>query len=187
MAKISLGLLGKDIAHSKSKNMYEELLGCDVSYTHFDHSTPESIPTLEEIFSKVSGLSITIDVAGQGQPLGVTRGAVTRTQHTPSGVTYENLTLEFVTMAENDTLLNWYLESNPKAYMGGATEARDRRSSASLVFYRQNGDEGARYNIRNCLPVKYTSTQLSAESTDLFKETIEIMHAGIIRDMETSY
>ena len=139
------------------------------------------------LISKVSGLSITIDVAGQGQPLGCTKGAITKTQYTPSGTTYENLTLEFVTMAENDSLLNWYLDSHPKAYMGGATEAWEKRSSASLVFYRQNGDEGARYNIRNALPVKYTSTQVSAESTDLFKETIEIMHAGIIRDLSITY
>ena len=135
------------------------------------------------LISKVSGLSITIDVAGQGQPLGVTRGAVTRTQHTPSGTTYENLTLEFVTMADNESLLNWYMSANPKAYMGGGTQAWDRRSSAGLVFYRQDGTEGARFSIRNALPVKYTSTQLSAESTDLFKETIEVMHAGILRDM----
>ena len=147
-------------------------------YFQFGATTDEDL-----LISKVSGLSITIDVAGQGQPLGVTRGAVTRTQHTPTGTTYENLTLEFVTTAENETLLNWYLSANPKSYMGGATDAFANRMEASLVFYKQDGTEGARYNIRNALPVKYSSTQLSTESTDLFKETIEIMHAGIIRDL----
>lgn len=144
-------------------------------------------PDEEILISKVSGLSITIDVAGQGQPLGVTKGAVTRTQYTPSGTTYENLTLEFVTMAENDTIINWYMAANPKAYMGGGAEGWNERQSAALVFYRQDGSEGARFNIRNALPVKYTSTQVSAESTDLFKETIEIMHAGIVRDLDVTY
>ena len=144
-------------------------------------------PEEELLISKVSGLSITIDVAGQGQPLGCTKGGVTRTQYTPAGTTYENLTLEFVSERVNDTLLNWYYDANPKAYMGGATEAWARRSSAALVFYRQNSDEGARYNIRNALPVKYSSSQLSAEGTDMFKETVEVMHAGIIRDMDVTY
>ncbi len=168
---------------NRAENFTVEYLTSSRFYFQFGPSAEEEL-----LISKVSGLSITIDVAGQGQPLGVTRGAVTRTQHTPSGVTYENLTLEFVTMAENDTLLNWYMAANPKAYMGGATQAWEKRSSASLVFYRQDTtQEGARFNIRNALPVKYTSTQLSAESTDLFKETIEIMHAGIIRDLEVNY
>ena len=149
---------------------------------YFEFTQNES--AYELLISKVSGLSITIDVAGQGQPLGVSRNAITRTQHTPCGTTYENLTLEFVTMAENECLLDWYMSANPKAYMGGGRDGWERRSSAGLAFYKQNGDEGARYLIRNALPVKYTSTQLSAESTDLFKETIEIMHAGILRDLD---
>ena len=133
------------------------------------------------LISKVSGLSITIDTAAQGQAIGVTRDIRTQTQITPAGVSYENLTLEFVTTMDNDALLNWYVACNPKSSDGGATEAFASRNSGSLVFYRQDGTEGARWDIRNALPVKYTTTQLQAESTDLFKETIEIMHAGLIR------
>ncbi len=133
------------------------------------------------LISKVSGLSITIDTAAQGQPIGVTRDIRTQTQITPAGVSYENLTLEFVTTMDNDALLNWYMACNPKSSIGGATEAFASRNSGSLVFYKQDGTEGARWNLRNALPVKYTSSQVQAESTDLFKETVEIMHAGLIR------
>jgi len=50
-----------------------------------------------------------------------------------------------------------------------------------LVFYKQDGSEGARWSLRDAIPAKYTTTQVQTESTDLFKETIEIAHAGLVR------
>jgi hypothetical protein len=47
--------------------------------------------------------------------------------------------------------------------------------------YKQDGTEGARWNIREAIPAKYTTTQVSTESSDLFKETIEISHSGLRR------
>ncbi len=135
------------------------------------------------LVSKVSGISITIDAAAQGQPIGIGKNIITQTQITPSGVSYENLTIEHVTTADNNALLDWYLACHPKSSTGGATEAYDSRHSASLVIYTQGSDEGVRWNIYNALPVKYTTTQVQAESTDLFKETIEIMHSGLVRVM----
>jgi shikimate dehydrogenase len=54
-----LGLLGKNISHSKSKQMYEEILNTDVDYSLFDYDEPNEIPNLDEFFKKVEGLSIT--------------------------------------------------------------------------------------------------------------------------------
>mgnify|MGYP001947929320 CR=1 FL=1 len=56
---IRLGLLGKDISHSKSQQMYEEILDQKISYTLFDYNSANSIPTISELFKDVSGLSIT--------------------------------------------------------------------------------------------------------------------------------
>lgn len=56
---ISLGLLGKDIAHSKSEDLYKELLSQELDYKKYDIPVPEKIPTLNEIFEEVQGLSIT--------------------------------------------------------------------------------------------------------------------------------
>lgn len=56
---ISLGLLGKDIQHSKSQAMYEELLGQKIKYILFDFPSADEIPSLESFFEQVSGLSIT--------------------------------------------------------------------------------------------------------------------------------
>lgn len=133
------------------------------------------------LIAKCSGVSISIDPAAEGQPIGVGKGIVTQTQATPTGVTYENLTLEFVTTRENDILLNWYLDCHPKAAIGGGRRAMQNRFSGGLVFYKQDGTEGARWSIQDAIPAKYTTTQVQTESTDLFKETIEIAHAGLIR------
>jgi len=56
---IRLGLLGKSIQHSKSKNMYENILKCNVEYTLFDYENENMIPDLKELFNRVEGLSIT--------------------------------------------------------------------------------------------------------------------------------
>ena len=56
---ISLGLIGKDIAHSKSAHMYRELLKQEVDYRLFDYPNDNSLPDLRDLFKKVQGLSIT--------------------------------------------------------------------------------------------------------------------------------
>lgn len=137
--------------------------------------------TTRLLISKCSGVSISIDPAAEGQPIGVGKGIVTQTQITPTGVTYENLTLEFVSARENDILLNWYLDCHPKSAIGGGRPEMKNRFSGGLVFYKQDGTEGARWSLRDAIPAKYTTTQVQTESTDLFKETIEIAHAGLVR------
>tara|TARA_B100000029_G_scaffold85494_1_gene75974 strand:+ start:92 stop:790 length:699 start_codon:yes stop_codon:yes gene_type:complete len=56
---ISLALIGKGIQHSKSQNMYEELLGQKINYDLIDCQNENEIPQLEEMFSKFDGVSIT--------------------------------------------------------------------------------------------------------------------------------
>ncbi|MEL7037550.1 MAG: phage tail protein [Cyanobacteria bacterium J06592_8] len=131
------------------------------------------------LISKASGISISIDPAAEGQSIGSGKNVKSETQITPASVTFENMTLEFVTTADNDALIQWYLECHPPAMTGGKTIAPQRVSDASLVLYKQEGTEGARWNLVDCLPAKYTTTQASSDGTDLFKETIEISHSGL--------
>lgn len=56
---ISLGLLGKNINHSKSKSMYEKIYSQKIHYVFFDCMSDDVVPGLDVIFSKVNGLSIT--------------------------------------------------------------------------------------------------------------------------------
>ncbi|MDX2100071.1 MAG: phage tail protein [Leptolyngbyaceae cyanobacterium bins.59] len=136
------------------------------------------------LISKASGVSITVEMTDQTKPIGSTKGnagAVTQTQATPTGVSTQNITLEFVSTADNNTLIEWYLRCHPKPRDGGGRKQMEQRLSCSLVFYKQDGTEGARWNIVDAIPAKYKTTKVSADSNDLFKETIEIAHAGLVR------
>ncbi|OFZ14339.1 MAG: hypothetical protein A2X86_05700 [Bdellovibrionales bacterium GWA2_49_15] len=56
---LTLGLVGKNIAHSKSQVVYETLLARKIDYRFFDYHAPSEIPPLTELFRVVAGISIT--------------------------------------------------------------------------------------------------------------------------------
>ncbi len=56
---LKLALLGKGISHSKSPSIYHELFDGKVDYQLLDIDSADKIPRLEELFSKIHGLSIT--------------------------------------------------------------------------------------------------------------------------------
>ena len=58
---ISLGLLGANISHSLSKEMYEGIIGESVDYSLIDIDKEENIPSLTVLFDsyKLQGMSIT--------------------------------------------------------------------------------------------------------------------------------
>lgn len=57
---IRLALLGKNISHSLSPDLYLEIYGQqNLTYKLFDYESAESIPALDEMFKQIDGLSIT--------------------------------------------------------------------------------------------------------------------------------
>lgn len=56
---LSLALIGRDISHSKSQAMYEEILGQPIKYTLIDCNSEDQLPKLSELFDKFRGVSIT--------------------------------------------------------------------------------------------------------------------------------
>lgn len=56
---ISLALVGKDISHSKSPQIYRELIGQEINYKIFDCPSEKDIPSLDKIFENYQGLSVT--------------------------------------------------------------------------------------------------------------------------------
>jgi shikimate dehydrogenase len=54
-----MALIGKDISHSKSKEMYEKLLGETVDYHLLDYKSESEIPGLEDLLLKYPRISIT--------------------------------------------------------------------------------------------------------------------------------
>lgn len=56
---IKLALLGKNIQHSKSPEMYRKIYDTEIEYTFFDYSESKNIPSLSSLFKNIDGLSIT--------------------------------------------------------------------------------------------------------------------------------
>jgi riboflavin kinase/FMN adenylyltransferase len=56
---ISLALIGKNISHSRSQEMYEKILKKSINYKLIDCKTIDEIPTLSELSDHYSGISIT--------------------------------------------------------------------------------------------------------------------------------
>ena len=59
MKRLEIGLLGKNINHSRSQQVYESLLERKIDYTLFDFEKQEDIPSLSTLFKGLQGLSIT--------------------------------------------------------------------------------------------------------------------------------
>lgn len=55
----SLGLIGRNIQHSKSKDVYELILKEEVDYHLFDYNSQAEIPSFTSILNKVPSISIT--------------------------------------------------------------------------------------------------------------------------------
>lgn len=56
---VNLALVGKNIQHSKSQNMYEKLLDQKINYTLLDYEREKDIPTLTSLMKRFDGVSIT--------------------------------------------------------------------------------------------------------------------------------
>jgi shikimate dehydrogenase len=56
---INLALIGKDISHSKSAKIYEELLGESINYDLLDCPSENEIPSLNQLSKKYQGINIT--------------------------------------------------------------------------------------------------------------------------------
>lgn len=52
-------LIGRDISHSRSPEMYRKLISPAVVYDLLDYSSPTEIPTAEKLFDQYDGINIT--------------------------------------------------------------------------------------------------------------------------------
>lgn len=56
---IKLALVGKNISHSKSPEIYSQFLGEELIYTLLDYQSPKEIPSAEKLLNQFDGISIT--------------------------------------------------------------------------------------------------------------------------------
>lgn len=150
-----------------------EILACSKFYVEFDGLT-------EKIIRKVDGIAITMKTAGGNTSLGVTKGGKSVIQATPTGVTLGTIQIEFAATGDKD-LEQWYSDSHSEAFAGGGSSSGGERKTGSIILYNQGGDEAARWNLQGVMPNSYEAPALSAGSTDIATEKIEVSFESLHR------
>ncbi|MEC4814789.1 MAG: phage tail protein [Scytonema sp. PMC 1069.18] len=130
----------------------------------------------EKFIKEVSGLGVENTPAQEVH--GSTKGGKIMRQATPTVVKFTNITLKMVATADKD-VYDWYKKCNED--MGTPRQWSGNRKTGSVTAYNQQLQALARWNIRNCYPIKYTGPTLTASSGDMATETIELVHEGIER------
>lgn len=115
-------------------------------------------------FSEVSGLEAETEVEEFRE--GGLNGYVHKL---PKGIRYPNLVLKRG-MTKSPVLWSWY-----ESTMNGTIA----RKSGSVVLQQPDGKEFGRWNFYDAYPVRWSGPQLSASSSDVAVESIEIIHSGL--------
>lgn len=148
----------------------EALVGC-LFYFEAD-----GYPELEVL--ELSGLSANGAAAGDNKSLGSGKNGKGFVQPTPTKPNYTTITVQIVA-TENKELYEWFEECNPVS--GGESQWAQKLGTASVVVYDQARNEQARWDIFDCYPNQYESSDAEANSTELATETVTIIHRGFER------
>lgn len=153
----------------------DEILHCARFYVTFDNFS------VEKLVKKVSGLAITLEVAGDTKPFGVKKGGVAAMQATVTGVSNGKITVEYVAQADDTELVDWYMKSHAGPMMGGKTELGGERYPGAITLYNQAGEEAAQWKITGAMPASYKTSKLEPGSTELMIETVEVVYENLHR------
>jgi phage tail-like protein len=152
----------------------DEILSCSKFYVEI-----ESLDNL--IVKKVSGISATLETAGDQTPYGVTKNGKAAIQATVTGVSNGSVTVEYVGTSGDDRLMKWYAESHSQPSTGGGTTNKGALRSGSVILYNQGGAESARWNMTGIMPKSYKTSKMEAGAGDLFIETVEMVFHSLRR------
>lgn len=151
-----------------------EVLACSKFYVEIDGLD-------DLVVKKVSGIGVTLEVAGDTLPYGVGKGGKAQMQATVTGCSNGKITVEYVDTVEDNRLMQWYEDSHSESIKGGGTKTKGERKTGSIILYNQGGDEAARWNMTGIMPSSYTSSKLEAGSTELATETVELVYESLLR------
>ena len=151
-----------------------EVLACSKFYVEIDGLD-------DLIVKKVSGIGITLEVAGDTLPFGVTKGGKAQMQATVTGTSNGKLSVEFVDTVEDNRLMQWYEDSHSESIKGGGSVTKGERKTGSIILYNQGGEEAARWSMTGLMPASYTASKLEAGSTELATETVELVYESLLR------
>lgn len=115
-------------------------------------------------FQECSGFDSAIDVVEHREG-----GENTTLRKLPGLTKYSNITLKWG-MTDDRDLYDWHRQ---------AIQGNLERKNGSIVMLDRAGAEVARWNFVRAWPSKWTGPSLSAESTEVAIETLELTHEGV--------
>ncbi|MBP0018135.1 MAG: phage tail protein [Cyanobacteria bacterium SBLK] len=125
------------------------------------------------VVKSISGLGSSLEATEDSNAHGASKYAMSFMQATVTGINANNITMTFMGSAEDSSLYNWYKWSHSSKFIGGMTLLGGTKKTATIVVYDQGGGEGARWNLDGLFPVSYKCSSFSADSNELYQETIE--------------
>jgi phage tail-like protein len=138
-----------------------------------------SIDQLEDVgVKKVSGLSITLETAGDTTAYATTKDGLTTIQATVASVTSGTITVEFVAAVDQKKMHDWFKVSHPVggSFAGGGSEKGGERRTASLFALNQANKPAAQWDFTGVFPKSYKTSKMEPGGTELFTETVEFVY-----------
>jgi phage tail-like protein len=151
-----------------------EVLSCSKFYFQLDGYD-------DLIVKSVSGIGITLQVAGDTKSYGVTKDGKSVIQATVTGTENGKVTVEYVSTVEDRRLLDLYSDSHSEVITGGGSANEGKRLTGSLFFYNQGGKPAAQWNLTGVMAASYKSTKMEAGSTALATETLDFVYEHLHR------
>ena len=151
-----------------------EILASSKFYVEIDGLT-------DLIVKKVTGISTTLQTAGDMKSFGVTKGGKSVIQATVTGITNAKITVDFVATVQDKRLYQWFMDSHSQVSVGGGSKTKGERKTGSIILYNQGGEEAARWNLTGMMPSSYKSTKLEAGAEGLTTETVEFVYESLHR------
>jgi phage tail-like protein len=151
-----------------------EILACSKFYVEIDGLT-------DLVVKKVSGISTTLQTAGDSKSYGVTKGGKSVIQATVTGISNAKVTVEYVATVDDRRLYDWFMDSHSQVSVGGGSKTKGERKTGSITLYNQGGEEAARWDLKGIMPASYKSTKLEAGAEGLSTETVELVYESLHR------
>lgn len=151
-----------------------EILSCSKFYVEFDGLT-------DLIVKKVSGISTTLQTAGDSKSFGVSKGGKSVIQATVTGITNGKITVEYVATINDRRLYDWFMESHSQVSLGSGSTSKGALKTGSITLYNQGGEDAARWDLKGVMPESYKSSKLEAGAEGLSSETVELVYTSLHR------
>ncbi len=117
-------------------------------------------------FTECSGLQVETEVEEHRE------GGLNEFSHKlPKGTKYGTITLKRGFLDTTD-LWDW----NQKVIAG-----QKQRKNLSIILLDGTGKDKIRWNVRDALPVKWSSSEFKSDGSSVMVETLELVHHGFVR------